>query len=96
MRVKTVVCCVGNLVVLRSVFRRKSQSNIVQESEAENANPVALAEPFTLLELGYLVEKCSQFIFGPLSDELYLIFRQGFKPSELFIFLHFFQLASDN
>lgn len=41
------------------------------------------------------MEKCSQFISGPLSDEvgffvgIFLLFRQGFKTSELFVVLDF-------
>lgn len=68
----------------------KSQSNLVQESESENANSIVSAQPSILLDLGYLVEKYSQFICGPLSDEFYLVFRQGFNTSELFVFCDFF------
>lgn len=52
----------------------KSESNLVQESESENANSIASAQASILLDLGYLVEKYSQFICGPLSDEFYLVF----------------------
>lgn len=78
--IETVACWIsdnayGDLIVLRSIFQGKSQSNLVQESESENTNPIASAEPYILSELGYLVEKCGQFIFGHLADKFYFMFR---------------------
>lgn len=68
----------------------KGQSFCVQKNESRNANPTASIEPWTLLELGYRVEEYSKFIIIPLLGEFYLIFRQGFTTSELFIFLEGF------
>lgn len=81
LHVELVIVFMVIVMVLRSIFQKESQGNLVQENgNQENPNPIISAEldVSTFFELRFLVEKCSQFILGPLADQ-FLMCKQEFQ-----------------